>query len=151
MTVWLLCDDFVMILWWLCDDSVLWWLCDDFVMILWWLCDDSVLWWLCDGVVQRNAAKTSVHKQFPKYFKRKVLIYSNIENVCGANIACDNLSLLKQSFRVKLVRALDLSVCFYVYCFCFPLCLYACMPLGRYAFQAYGAAACMRARYFISM
>ena len=101
--------------------------------------------------MQRNAAKTSVHKQFPKYFKRNVLIYSNIENVCGANIACDNLSLLNQSFRVKLVRALDLSVCFYVYCFCFPLCLYASMPLGRYAVQPYGAAACMRARYFISM
>ena len=46
-----------------------------------------------------------------KYFKCKLVIYSNIENVCGANIACDNLSLLKQSFRVKLVRALDLSVC----------------------------------------
>ena len=146
-----LCSDFVMTLWWFCVVMTLLWLCDDFVMILWWLCYDSVLWWLCDGPMHGLVLKTTFLRRgwcsamlpkhqctnnLRKYFKRKLVIYSNIENVCGANIACDNLSLLKQSFRVKLVRALDLSVCFSLYCFCFPLCLDACMPLSRYAFQA---------------
>ena len=40
----------VMIVWWLCDDSVMIvWLCDDWVMIVWWSRNDLVLivWWLC--------------------------------------------------------------------------------------------------------